>query len=87
MQVTSQIAVVVHDVCRAWTNKTREVASSCEECDARTLQRLQDEHDTSRRTRVIHVVDRSISSLYIIAFGAVEVFLILSVLGLHANLI
>ena len=49
---------------------------------------LQDEHDTSRRTRVIPIiVDRSNSSFYIIAFGAVEVFIILSVLGLHVNLI
>ena len=32
------------------------------------------------------VVDRSNSSLYV-AFGAVRVFLILSVLGLHVNLI
>ena len=46
---------------------------------------LQDDHDTSRRTRVIPVVDRSDSPLYIIAFGAVEVFIILIVLGLHAN--
>ena len=49
--------------------------------------RKQDEHDTSRRTRGIPVVDSSDSSLYIIAFGAVEVFLVLSVLGLHVNLI
>ena len=46
-----------------------------------------DEQDTSTRTRVIiPVVDRSTSSFYI-AFGAVEVFLILSVLGLHINLV
>ena len=48
---------------------------------------LQDDHDTSRRTRVIPVVDRSNSPFYIIAFGAVELFIILSVLGLHVNLI
>ena len=49
---------------------------------------LQDDHDTSRRTRVIPVVvDRSSSPFYYIAFGAVEVFIILSVLGLHVNLI
>ena len=48
---------------------------------------LQDEHDTSRRTRVTPVVDRSRSPFYIIAFGAVEVLIILSVLGLHVNLI
>ena len=41
----------------------------------------------STRTRVIPVVvDRSNSSVYV-AFGAVEVFLILSVLGMHVNLI
>ena len=42
-------------------------------------------HDTSRRKRAIPVVvvDRSNSSaFYIIAFGAVGVFIILSVLGL-----
>ena len=87
MQVTSQIAVVFLDVCRACTNKTRESASTCEECDARILEKLLDEHDTSRRTRVIPEVDRSNSYFYIIAFGAVEMFLILSVLGLHVNLI
>ena len=44
-------------------------------------------HDTSRRTRVIPVVDRSNnSSFYIIAFGAVEVFIILSVLGLQIQI-
>ena len=48
---------------------------------------LQHDYDTSRRTRVIAVVDRSISSFYIIAFGAVEVFIIFSVHGLHVNLI
>ena len=32
-------------------------------------------------------MDRSNSSFYIIAFGAVEVFIILIVLGLHVNLI
>ena len=36
---------------------------------------------------IIPVVDGSDSSLYIVAFGAVEVFLISSVLGLHVNLI
>ena len=41
---------------------------------------MQDDHDTSRRTRVIPVVDRFNSPFYIIAFGAVEVFIILSVL-------
>ena len=43
-------------------------------------------HDTSRRTRAIPVVvvDRSNNSaFYIIAFGAVGVFIILSVLGLQ----
>ena len=85
MQVTSQIAVVLLEVCRAWTNKTRESASY-EECDAR-LERLQDEHDTSRRARVLRVVDRSKSSFYILAFGAVDVFIILNVLGLHVNLV
>ena len=65
MQVTSQIAVVLLDVCcRAWTNKTRESAS-CEECEARRLRRLQGEHDTSKRARDIQVVDRSKSSFYI----------------------
>ena len=39
-----------------------------------------------RRTRDIPVVDRSNSSFYIIAFGVVEVFIVLSVLGLHINL-
>ena len=49
---------------------------------------LQDDHDTSRIPRVIPVVvDRSSSSFYIIAFGAVKVFIILSALGLHVNLI
>ena len=38
--------------------------STLEECDARRLERLQDEPDTSRRTRVTPVVDRSNSSLY-----------------------
>ena len=75
MQITSQIAIVLLDVCRAWTNKTRKIGSSCEECDARRLDRLQDEHDTSATTRVVPVVDRSNSSFYI-AFGAVEVFLV-----------
>ena len=43
-------------------------------------------HDTSRRTRVIPVVDRSNNSLfYIIAFGVVGVFIILSVLGLQID--
>ena len=79
MQVTRQIAFVFLDDCRAWTNKTREIGS-CEECDARRLERLQDEQDTPTRTRVIPVVDRCNLSFYI-AFGAVEeVFLILSVL-------
>ena len=32
-------------------------------------------------------MDRSNSSFYIIAFGAVELFIILIVLGLHVNLI
>ena len=86
MQVTSQIAFVLLDVCKPRTNETREIGS-CEECDARRLERLQDEQDTSTRTRVIPVVNRSNSSFYI-AFGAVEeAFLILSVLGLHVNLI
>ena len=62
-----------------------------EECDARRIERLQAEHDTSRRTRVIPVVvDRSKIRIFIVyvAFGAVEVFLIiLSVLGLHVNLV
>ena len=85
MHVTSQIAFALLDVRRARTNKTRQIGS-CEECDAR-LERLQDEQDTSTRMRVIPVVDRSNSS-FCIAFGAVEeVFLILSVLGLHVNLI
>ena len=58
-----------------------------EECDPRRLERLQDEQDTSTTTRVIPVVDRSNSSFYI-AFGAVEeVSLILSVLGLHVDLV
>ena len=71
MQVTSRKNVVVLlDACRAWTNKTRESASS-QECDARRLEKLQDELDTSRRTRVIPVVDRFNSPFYIIAFGAV----------------
>ena len=69
------------------TKKKRESGSSCGECDARRLERLQDERDTSRRTRVIPVVDRSNSFFYIIAFGAVEMLLILRVLGLHVNLI
>ena len=43
MQVTIQIAVVLLDVCRAWTNETRISANSCEECDAKILERLQDE--------------------------------------------
>ena len=47
---------------------------------------LQDGHDTSRRTRVIPLVDCSNSPFYIIAFGAVEVLAISSVLGLHVNL-
>ena len=51
----------------------------------RRLERLQNEHDTSRRTRVIPVVDRSNSPFYIIEFGAVEMFIILSVLGLRVN--
>ena len=61
---------------------------SCEERDARRLERLQDEHPASTRKPIIPVVGRSNSSFYI-AFGAVQVFLILisSVLGLHANLI
>ena len=46
---------------------------------------LQDDHDTLRRTRVIPVVDRSNLPFYFIAFGAVEVLIILSVLGLHVN--
>ena len=84
MQVFSQVAFVLLEVCRAWTNKTRE---SYEEYDARKLEELQDKQDTSTRTRVKPVVDRSNSSFYI-AFGAVEgVFLILRVLGLHLNLI
>ena len=37
--------------------------------------------------RAIPVLDRSNSYFYIIAFVAVEVFLILKVLGLHVNLI
>ena len=48
---------------------------------------LQDDHDTSRRTRVIPIVDRSNSPFYIVAFGTVEVFIVLSVLVLHVNLI
>ena len=59
---------------------------SCLECDARRLERLQDEQHTPTRTRMIPVVDRSNSSFYV-AFGAVQVFLILNVLGLHVNLI
>ena len=51
---------------------------NCEECDAGRPERLQDEQHTSTRTRIILVVDRSNSSFYI-AFGAVQVFLILSV--------
>ena len=44
-------------------------------------------HNTSRRTRVIPVVDRSnISAFYIIAFGAVGVFIDLSVLGLQIQI-
>ena len=58
----------------------------CEESDARRLKRLQDEEHTSTRTPVIPVVNRSNSSFFI-AFGAVQVFIILSVLGLHVNLI
>ena len=42
----------------------------------------------SPEERVLYkVVDRSKSPFHIIAFGAVEVFIILSVLGLHVNLI
>ena len=41
-------------------------------------------HETSRRTRAIPVVDRSNNSpFYTIAFGAVGVFIILSVPGLQ----
>ena len=47
---------------------------------------LQDEDDTSTRTRVIPVVNLSYSSCYN-AFGPFEVYLILSVLGLLVNLI
>ena len=54
-------------------NKILERACSCEEYDARRLERLQDDHDTSRRTRVIPVVDRSNSPFYIIAVGTAEV--------------
>ena len=44
-------------------------------------------HDTSRRTRLIPVVDRSNnSSFYTIAFGDVGVFIILSVLGLQIQI-
>ena len=85
MQVISQIAVVSLGVCRALTTKTREIGS-CEECDARRLERVQHEQDTSTRTRVIPVADRSNLSCYI-GSGAVEVLLILSVLGLHVNLV
>ena len=59
---------------------------SCEECAARRSERLQDEQHTSTRTCIIPVVDRFNSSFYI-AFGAVQVFLIVSVLALHFNLI
>ena len=44
-------------------------------------------HGTSRRTRVIPEVDRSNNSpFYIISFGAVGVFIILSVLGLQVQI-
>ena len=44
-------------------------------------------HDTSRRTRVIPVVDRSNNSpFHIIAFGAVGLFIILCVLGLQIQI-
>ena len=83
MEVTSQIAFVLLDVCRTWTNKTWEVGR-CEECDARRLERLRHLH---KHACYIPVVDLSNSSFYI-AFGAVQkVFFILSVLGLHVNLI
>ena len=59
---------------------------SCEECDSRRSERLQDEQHTSTRPRIIPGVDRFNSSFYI-AFGAVQVLLILSVLALHFNLI
>ena len=45
-------------------------------------------HDTPRRTRVIPVVDRSNNSaFYIIAFGAVGMLIILSVLGLQIQIV
>ena len=69
------------------TRNTPSNISTLQDCDATPLERLQDEHHTSRRARVVPVVDRSNSSFYIIAFAAVEVFLPLSVLGLHVNLI
>ena len=80
---TSQIAVVLLDARRASTRKIRE--SARKECDARSLERVQDDDDKPRRTRVIPVVDRSKFPSFIIAFGTVEVVIILSVLGLHVN--
>ena len=60
----------------------------CEECEARVLlERLQDEQRTSTRTRITPIIaDHSITS-FCTAFSAVHVFIILSVLGLHINLI
>ena len=58
----------------------------CEECDARRSERREDEQHMPTRMRITPVVDCSISSFYI-AFGAVQVFLNLSVLALQVSLI
>ena len=61
------------------------VLCACWPCGCRCG--LKTTHDTSRRTRVIPVVDRYNSSPFytIFAFGAVGVFIILSVLGLQKD--
>ena len=89
------VAVVRYSWCRAVgfiraaVGYVCAVGLSCAVCVlAKWLQVwLQDDHDTSRRTRVIPVVDRSNSPFHTTAFGAVEVFIVLSVFGLHVNLI
>ena len=53
MQVASQNVVVLLDFCRAWTNKTRETASSCEGCHARRFEMLLDK-DVRLEERVLY---------------------------------
>ena len=57
----------------------------CEEFYARRLKKLPDEQHRTALTRIIPPVDHSSSSIYI-AFGAVQVLLISSVLALRVNL-